>query len=257
MWDGADPLDAPGDWATVVRPAVGDPAPTSRDTRSGGGAGGVRRLTPTRRDTRPERRRRPTPLLMGAAAAVLLLLAVGAVRLAQSGRGGPAAAFDGGNSAAAGASGPAAAPTAQVGSHAVIVRSGTDYTSATLAQGARRLLAKATTRRAQRGARAAPPRPGSHPSPRGPRRSRRGNRGPRRGSRPARHRRDQPGAARGLPDRPRTASDAVVAVDLARYRGREAAVLIVRTESGYEVWVVERTCQAGDEGTLAETTLPG
>ena len=34
-----------------------------------------------------------------------------------------------------------------------------------------------------------------------------------------------------------------------------AAVLIVRTASGYEVWVVARTCSAGDEGALAETTL--
>jgi hypothetical protein len=50
-------------------------------------------------------------------------------------------------------------------------------------------------------------------------------------------------------------SDSVVAVDLARYQGREAAVLIVRTASGYEVWVVERTCSAGHEGALATTTL--
>jgi hypothetical protein len=51
--------------------------------------------------------------------------------------------------------------------------------------------------------------------------------------------------------------DAVVAVDLARYQGREAAILVLRAESGYEVWVVERTCHTGDEGALAETTLPG
>ena len=33
-------------------------------------------------------------------------------------------------------------------------------------------------------------------------------------------------------------------------------MLVVRTASGYEVWVVERTCHPGDEGALAETTLP-
>jgi hypothetical protein len=53
------------------------------------------------------------------------------------------------------------------------------------------------------------------------------------------------------------ASGSVVAVDLARYQGREAAVLVVRTQSGYEVWVVERTCHPGDEGVLAERTLAG
>lgn len=43
-----------------------------------------------------------------------------------------------------------------------------------------------------------------------------------------------------------------VAVDLATYNGQEAALIVLPgTTSGYEVWVVARTCQPGDDGTIA------
>ena len=42
-----------------------------------------------------------------------------------------------------------------------------------------------------------------------------------------------------------------MAVDLARFQGREAAVLVLRAhDAGYEIFVVERTCAPGNEGTL-------
>ncbi|WP_285592998.1 hypothetical protein [Kineosporia sp. NBRC 101731] len=42
-----------------------------------------------------------------------------------------------------------------------------------------------------------------------------------------------------------------VAVDLATYNGREAALIVLPGASGgYDVWIVARTCQPGDDGTI-------
>jgi hypothetical protein len=241
-WDGPDPLDDPDDWATAVRPA----ASSQSRPQPGARTGGARRFSTSRRDTRPERRLRPAPLLLGAAAAVVLLLAVGAVRIVQSG-GGPTAAFDSSGSSAGAAS---SSPPAAAGgvAAAVITRSNKDYTSSTLADGAKSLVRRFTANKAEgTSTRVAP----SAPEPRAA---------------------ASPGSV--APDSKATdvtnpqrlaacltalgaSSDALVAVDLARYQGREAAVLVVRTASGYEVWVVERTCHPGDEGALAERTLAG
>jgi hypothetical protein len=243
-WDGADPLDDPDDWATVVRPATApDPAPRR------GAPFGVPRLSTSRRSSRQDRRRRPAPLLLAAAAAVVLRLAVGTVRIVQSG-GGPTAAFDS-SRAAAGASSEAA--VAAAGAGAVITRSNKDYSSSTLPDGARSLIHRSTLAKAGTlggagsssddatlapDARAAASLPSVTPDPK----------------------------ATDVTNPQRLAAcltalgesaDSVVAVDLARYQGREAAVLVVRTASGYEVWVVERTCHRGDEGALARTTLAG
>jgi hypothetical protein len=241
-WDGPDPLDNPDDWTTAARPVA-----ASR-SRSGPGVptGSVRRLSTPRRETRPERRRRPAPLLLVAAAAVVLAMAVGAVRLVRSG-GDATAALQGGSSAAT------ASGSADAAAGAALTRSNREYTSSTLATGARSLVA--ALGRGQAGAvtaegsstadaarppapRAATSLPSVTPDP----------------------------AAADVTNPQRLAAclaalgaspDSAVAVDLARYQGREAAVLVVRTASGYEVWVVERTCHPGDEGALAETTLAG
>lgn len=77
-----------------------------------------------------------------------------------------------------------------------------------------------------------------------------------------------------VPSRPGTVSDplqltsclralgegdsAPIAVDLARYQGREAAVMVLAGKNGgLDVWVVARGCRPGAEGTLAYKTVPG
>jgi hypothetical protein len=241
-WDGPDPLDDPDDWTTAARPVV---AP---QFRSGPGVptGSVRRLHTSRREARPERRGRRASLLLVAAAAVVLALAVGGLRLVRSGGDVTAALQSRGAS-----EGPSSASAAAGTAGAVLTRSNREYTSSTLAAGARSLLtASARDQEATSGAEGSstagasrPPAPRAAPSlpPVTPDPTATDVTNPRRLAACV--------AALGA------SSDSVVAVDLATYRGREAAVLVVRTTSGYEVWVVERTCHAGDEGALAETTL--
>jgi hypothetical protein len=58
-------------------------------------------------------------------------------------------------------------------------------------------------------------------------------------------------AALGVP------GDRLVAVDLATYEGREAAILLLAPAEGggHEVWAVERSCSSGSEGALKYTRL--
>jgi hypothetical protein len=242
-WDGPDPLDDPDRWDTPVRRPVAAQPPAS---------GNVRSLSTSRRDVRTDRRRPPLALLLGAAAVAAVVVGAGAVRLVTAGTSSGSSA-SGALSQAADAGGSAGANSAGGAGAVRITRSGLDYTSSTLSREARTLV-RGSALAAQSSARSESDNP---PNPTVPR-----------ASSPAR---SQP-LASVAPDPKATdvtnpqrltacltalgAGSDVVAVDLARYQGREAAVLVVRTESGYEVWVVERTCAPGNEGALAETTLP-
>jgi hypothetical protein len=47
-----------------------------------------------------------------------------------------------------------------------------------------------------------------------------------------------------------------VAVDLARFDGRDAAIIVLNgTNGGYEVWAVERGCRPGADGTITYLDL--
>jgi hypothetical protein len=232
--DDADPLDDPVRWS-------GRPVTSGR---SGSGA--------SRRDARTGAGGRRGYLLLAAAAVLAVVAVTGSVKLLGRGGASGGAALSAG---AAGASQSAPAPasaSADAGPNtagARIVRSGRDYRASTLAAQASELIATKS------GASAAATTGGSAgavPSPQA--------QGPELSRLPA------PAvppdtAADDITNPTRltaclgalgVARDRLVALDLATYEGREAAILLLNAAdgSGHEVWAVERSCAPGAEGAL-------
>jgi hypothetical protein len=138
----------------------------------------------------------------------------------------------------------------------VVTRSGIDYTASTLAKQVPALLARETgaPATAPRPAGGARPAAGGTPSATAP------------GSATASNLASGVGSAKTVADPRQLASclvglgesgQAPVAVDLARYQGREAAIIVLQGKAGgHDVWVVARTCHLGAEGELAFKKLP-
>jgi hypothetical protein len=232
--DDADPLDDPVRWS-------GRPVPSGRS----GGA--------SRRDARTGAGGRRGYLLLAAAAVLAVVAVTGSVKLL--GRGGAS----GGAALSAGAAGtsqsaPASADAAPNTTGARIVRSGRGYRASTLAVQASALIA---TKGVASGAATTGGSAGTAPSPQAE--------GPGLSKVPA------PAVppdttADDITNPTRltaclqalgVARDRLVAVDLATYEGREAAILLVNAAdgSGHEVWAVERSCGPEAEGALKYTHL--
>jgi hypothetical protein len=243
--DDADPLDAPDRWGSA----------RASSARAGAAAtGSLRRLSTTRRDAREGVRRGPRWGLaaVGMAAAVLVAaVTVGTLRLTSGGgssTGAGTAAFgqsSGEGSAAAGAGGADASAVRYE-------RTGTRYTTAGLANQARALVLAAAP---------AAPAPQAAPVPstsRGAAAS--AARVPRVAVAPDPTATDvsNPAGLAGCLTALNARPDRVVAVDLATYDEREAAVIVLTANGGgYEVFVVERTCSAADDHTLAYQEVKG
>jgi hypothetical protein len=222
----ADPLDDPARWA----------AP-----RAGRGGG-----TSRRRDVRTDGAGRRTPVLLAAAATVVLVAAVGGVTRLTSGGGAS-------TSAGAGATGAQAGPSAAAGAEGlddgtVVLRSKRAYREATLAQDAAALLTISSLSAAGGQGKATATKRAT-PS----------------GLDAARAQMDasaddltNPARLSSCLDALNVSQDRLIAIDLATYEGREAAILLLRTsDGGREVWAVERTCAPGNEGALKYARLSG
>ena len=256
-WDGPDPLDDPDRWNSA-RPSAAQTPPTARNVVPG--PGGLRGLTTTRRDTRRDRRGPRLSLVIAAAAAVVAFAVVGTARLLGGGNPG-----SGSTALSSGT-----AQNSRAAAAAVLVSSGQNYTARDLARQVRPLLATGTAKgtagsaeASRAGAASAPRAPASPsgtttagsdqaPSASGARRAAAVAPDPR--ATDVRNPQRLAACLAAL----NASSEPVVAVDLARFQDREAAVLVLSASAGgYEVFVVERTCAPGDEGTLDFARLPG
>jgi hypothetical protein len=235
--DDADPLDDPVRWS-------GRPVTSGR---SGGGA--------SRRDARTGAGGRRGYLLLAAAAVLAVVAVTGSVKLLARGGASEGAALSAGAAGTA-QSAPASA-SAEAGPNttgARIVRSGRDYRASTLAAQASALIA---TKGGASGAATTGGSASAGPSPKAE--------GPGLSKVPApavppdttADDISNPTRLTACLHELGVAPDRLVAVDLATYEGREAAILLVNAVdgSGHEVWAVERSCGPGAERALKYTHL--
>lgn len=250
----ADPLDRPDRWAAARVPVTATSS--------------LRRISVSRRDSRSDARRPGRFLVAAGAAAAAVVgavaVGVGILHLGTGGSAGTAAIGDAGGatSAAAAAEGAAGGAAAATGGGGLrYERSGIDYTSAALDRQVRALVTQASA------APAGPPRSTAtaRTAAQAPAASDASGAGAG-GARsmqlaapdPTATDVSNPAALAGCLTALKTSMDRLVTVDLATYEHREAAVLVLRaTGGGYEVFVVERTCSASEDHSLAYRALKG
>jgi hypothetical protein len=258
------PGEAPGSW--VAKRKAGRPGSVTRLRRAASGPARQRRQA-LEEQRSAERTGRIGRVLLAAAAVVVFVAAGGvAVRLlgdagvvptaasnADSGDSGDSLASGGDEERAAtapesGGTGGSLSGTGERSSaadgEAPVVATGTDYTAAGLEAQARLLVATAGATMYLGGdAKATPGKPAPSPqaSPQLP------AAGPPAGNQALK----TPAALRACLQALDVADEQVVAVDLARYEGRDSAVIVLRASGGaYDVWVVARDCRPGADGAL-------
>ena len=264
--------------ALRLGPAAGDRAGPAddpdADARSAAATAPVTRLRraatgtarPRRRSLDGQRSAGRVGRVLLAAAAVVVFVAVGGAAVRLLGDGGLEIAASSRDDAGSAASGDAAesgtaaqAPTGASGTGATggkrtqlsngeapVLATGTDYTATGLEAQARQLLVAAAAAQAYAagdGSAAGKPAPSPQASPLSelaPAAAPPGNQALR-----------APAALQACLRALKATDEQVVAVDLARYQGRDSAVIVLRAAGGaYGVWVVARDCRPGADGTL-------
>jgi hypothetical protein len=244
----------------------GREASATRLVRAGGSSEAARLRRQALEEQRSaERAGRLGKLVLGTAAAIVLIAAAGFGLRALGGSELMTASSDAGGSSADGgapasAEGGAAAPqgsgdsndsaqenTLAAGGGPTILNSGGDYADATLEAQVKVLVAASIVQQ-QRAADKAAGTGSPAPAPQAtPNTSAGAEARPASGNQSLRDPKNLNAClgALGVADQP------VLGVDLARYQGRDSAVIVLRADGGaYDVWIVARDCRPGADGTL-------
>jgi len=227
------PLPHPSDRPARIAPAGG--RRPHRPTR-----GPQRTRRQAREEERDEARPHRTRRWLAIAAGVVLVAGIGGLAIRQAGSPGAGTA----SSAEAGGTAAPAAPEATT----PVLATGTDYTKAALGAQVKALVSRSETafdaqvRAGQKAPSGQAPGPTAAASPpvNSAQAAAAGNQSLR-----------DPAALQACLQAIDAAGVRPLAVDLARYQGREAAILVLPgRDGGYEVWAVARDCRPGADGTL-------
>jgi hypothetical protein len=134
---------------------------------------------------------------------------------------------------------------------APVLATGANYTDATLAAQAKQLLAAATLAQRAAAGKAADATGQPRPQPQAG-----VSQSPGEAAAAGNGSLRDPAALRACLGALNAADQQVVAVDLARFNGRDSAVIVLRASGGeYDVWVVARDCRPGADGTLKYVSM--